>query len=97
MKQSNFDKFLEKAEEIRMEKQLEGASVAEQEKAAADYFGMCVYDYRLAKSAARQAKRAQQKFTILYYCGTHPDVSTADIAKALLLPEVQVKTILENG
>ena len=97
MRQTNFGKFLEKADEIRMEKQLEGASIAEQEKAAADYFGMTVIKYRMVRSAALQAKRAQQKFEILYYRGTHADATAIDIATALSLPELQVKAALEIG
>lgn len=93
---SNFDMFLEKAANLVIETSLDGQSYAASEKAAADYYGMSLIDYRYARSAALKARRARQTFEIRYYKGTHPDATAAQIAEALKLPEVQIKAVMDT-
>lgn len=93
---SNFDTFLEKAAKLVIDSSLEGQSYAVSEKAVADYYGMSLIDYRYARSAALKARRARQTFEIRYYKGTHPDATAAEIAKALELPEVQIKAVMDT-
>lgn len=95
MDNTKFDRFLQKDEEIRTEKLLEGESSYEQELSVAHYFGMSLVGYRSTRSAALRARRARETFEIKYYLGTHPDASVAEIALKLGLSVAHVKVVLE--
>lgn len=93
---TNFDNFLEKAREITANGIVEGKDCGSIENDAANYFGMSLSDYRKTMSAAAEAHRAQQVFTIRYYRGTHPQATVSSVALALDLPVSLVKTVTDT-
>lgn len=93
---TNFEKFIEIAQEFTVNGIPEGKSCDTIEKEAASYFGMSISDYRKTLSSALKARRAQQTFEIRYYLGTHPHATASSAAVALCLPEVQVKAVIDT-
>lgn len=96
MDNTNFDRFINKSNEIVSNQKIEGATNAEAEREVAHYFGMSKLDYRITRSAAIRARRAREAFEVHYYRGTHPDASIAEIALALDLTEVHVKALIDH-
>lgn len=96
MDNTNFDRFIEKANGIVSKQKIEGATNAEAEREVAHYFGMSKLDYRVTRSAALRARRAREAFEVHYYRGTHPEATVVEIASVLGLTEAHVKAALER-
>lgn len=96
MDNTNFDRFINKANEIVSKQEIEGATNAEAEREVAHYFGMSKLDYRITRSAALRARRAREAFEVHYYRGTHPEATVAEIALALCLTEAHVKAVIDH-